>query len=193
MFADILVVLAVAITALDGKRRGLVKTFLGLFGTLAAAIAASFLKKPAYEFLNKTPLFENLRRSVESGVSEKFTADGAAGILSGAAKTAGDAAGSTAADIILPVISAVMVFIAVIIAFKILGFFLDGVVHLPVLKRINSAGGLILGVVFALLLIYAVFALWGCFTLFEMPAQLTDSVLAKSMFSNNILLILFSK
>ncbi len=121
MFADILVVLAVAITALDGKRRGLVKTFLGLFGTLAAAIAASFLKKPAYEFLSKTPLFENLRRSVESGVSEKFTADGAAGILSGAAKTAGDAAGSTAADIILPVISAVMVFIAVIIAFKILG------------------------------------------------------------------------
>lgn len=193
MFADILVVLAVAFTALNGKRRGLVKTLLGLFGTLAAAIAASFLKEPAYEFLGKTPLFENLRRSVESGVSEKFTADGAAGILSDAAKTAGDAAGSTAADIILPVISAVMVFIAVIIAFKILGFFLDGVFHLPVLKQINSAGGLILGVVFALLLIYAVFALWGCFTLFEMPAQLTDSVLAKSMFSNNILLILFSK
>ena len=47
MFADILVVLAVAITAFDGKRRGLVKTFLGLFGTLAAAISTSFLQKPA--------------------------------------------------------------------------------------------------------------------------------------------------
>ena len=145
----------------------------------------SFVKKRAGEVLSETRFLENLRSNVERGVSEKYTTDGAAGILSGAAKTAGDAAGSTAADIILPVISAVMVFIAVIIAFKILGFFLDGVVHLPVLKQINSAGGLILGVVFALLLIYAVFALWGCFTLFEMPAQLTDSVLAKSMCSNN--------
>lgn len=192
MIADILVVLAVALSALDGKRKGLMKTLFGFFGTMAAAIAASFLKEPAYEFLGKTALFGNLRKSVESGVSEKLAPEGAEGIASGAAKIAGDTAGSAAADIILPLFSAIIVFLAVLAAFKILSYFLGGLFGLPVLKQLNSAGGLLFGGVLALFLIYGVFALWGCFTLFEIPPQLADSVLAKSMFINNILLILLA-
>ncbi len=53
IICDVLLVLVIVLCAFFGRRKGFVKTFFDLFGTILAFFAAFFLNKPFAAFLSE--------------------------------------------------------------------------------------------------------------------------------------------
>ena len=177
MAADIILVAALAVFALIGKKRGLFKSLAGILSFVLGAVLVSVFSAPLTDFAKTTPLYD----MIFDYVTEKTAIQSQLGgiIMKGATE------GLT--EIIIKII----VFIVIVVLVRILVKLLNKVFKLPVLRTVNTFGGLLLGLACGFALAYTVFAVWGSSTLFILPKELETSALAKLMFENNILLIFF--
>ncbi len=194
MIIDIIIVLFIALMAFIGKRRGLIKTLIGFFSSFIAAAASYFLLPGVVNALKPTPIYKSLLDAVSENVADRITPDTSSlpEIISNGIRKTGEAAVNSLSQSIASIIIGIALFFIIIIALKLLLRLLVTVFKLPVLKQVNSIGGFVFGIALSFVIIYTVLAIWGCSTAFNLPAQLKNTELAKSMFQNNLLLIFFS-
>lgn len=115
-----------------------------------------------------------------------------------ATKKAVDNATQVAADSIATNIIRIVVLIILFLVFRIIlifvKFIFNSVAELPVIKQFNESGGIIYGVLKALLIIYIIFALIALFSKGNSVEQaITNSYIASLFYNNNLLFILFLK
>ena len=189
MIFDILLIAFLCFFAWRGKKKGLVAGVLGLFSVIISYVAATFVSKPVFDYFKGTGIYASLIEKI----GKLFGESGGEGKLFAAfISESRDLMIERTAEFIGGIIVFVAIFIVILAIFKIFIRLLNSVLQFPGLNFLNKTGGLILGTATGFLLSYIILAVWGVFTLFEMPPSLMESQLVKSMFENNLLFLLIS-
>ena len=170
---DLIIIGVIALCALNGFRRGLIKTVFRFISFFAAIFLAGRLYPLISRILRETPLYASLTEAVKNSLGlQSFFRDSAQmsqaelfnnlpfpqGLLDMLTKnnnfdmyellrvsTVEDYIGGFFANIILNIIAMAAVFFAVLIIMSIIGGVLDIVGKLPVINTFNRAGGLAAG------------------------------------------------
>ncbi|MBQ7717864.1 MAG: CvpA family protein [Clostridia bacterium] len=182
MLVDIILVAIIVLLAVIGRKRGLFKTLAGVFSFAISTFLVFAFSKEILDFFKKTSLYDTLYKLVFDRLAEQ------SGVPLLFGNTVGSGLAESFTNLILKILLAILIFILVKIIIKVI----DKIFHLPVLKSFNRLGGLIFGLVQGFIIIYVIFAVWGSATLFAVPEALENSTLAKSMFENNLLMIIFA-
>lgn len=181
MIIDIVLVAIIILFAVIGRKRGLFKTIAGVLSFAISAFLVFTFSKEILNFFKKTPLYNTVYNSVFDKLAEQ----------SGAPSLFGSTIGSGMAESVTNLILKILLVILIFVLVKIIIIIIDKIFHLPVLKSFNRLGGLIFGMVQGFIVIYIILALWGSTTLFAVPKMLENTTLAKSMFENNLLSLMF--
>ncbi|MCL1845568.1 MAG: CvpA family protein [Defluviitaleaceae bacterium] len=143
-FLDLGVVIVIALSALAGWHRGLIRTVYGLVSFFAAIVLAYVLRPPVSRFLRELNLYEFFRGRIDGGLTHvEYSADLPIALPSVVTDMPADFLTNLAID----AIALVAVFFVVIIALSVVGAVLDIVSKLPVINTLNNLGGLVAGAV----------------------------------------------
>ena len=171
---DLAVLVLVALCALAGYRRGLIRTVYRLVSFFIALFLANRLYAPVARMLRGTALFSSIQDSVSTGLNlERFvgehTAARQAEIIDSLqlpemlrellhsfntpnmyellqVSTVDEYISGFFANMVINAIAIVSVFVLVLLALSIAGVALDIVGKLPVINTFNNLGGLIVGI-----------------------------------------------
>ncbi|MGI6002493.1 MAG: CvpA family protein [Lachnospiraceae bacterium] len=211
----ILALLILAVCAIGGLARGFVKTVFTLVGLVAAIAAAVFLSPHLSSYLAETSLYDDIETQVEKAVDdtgssqEGLTMGDAARIfalpsmLSSELQSSSEGypeGGLTAYTVtyvtgkIIDVIAFIIVLAAVWIIIALIAHALDHLARKPVLNALNRFGGLAIGLlkgmlilwIFCLLIMLAVSFNIGN----DLYAQIQESTFLSWVYDNNLLLTL---
>lgn len=178
--------------ALNGLRKGLIRTVFSTFALIAALILAAYAGPNAAKFLKTTGFYDNICNKVESVISLEIGdavdtqvtkqveainqlpfPDGIKeGLIENNNKEIYNALGidrfaqyvaNYVAMLVVNVLSYILVFIVAYIVLKIVGWILENLAELPVLDGMNHIGGLILGSINGFV---AIWVLYIIFTMF---------------------------
>lgn len=208
-FIDILIIVLVFISGVNGLIKGFIVTAFNLAGYIAAGIIA----KRYYPFLaeyikSNTGIFVKVKDWVTGKVNELIGTsqnstntssildifklpDGikegvaenieAQNQLTGSDSSIGNILSSSLSDIFISIISIIIIFILVRIALGYLIKLLDVVARLPVLKQFNKISGLFLGLLIGILIVHIVLAIFT-------PIVLTspDGIIAQTVYNSHI-------
>lgn len=208
---DIIVVAIIALNIYLCYKKGLVNLAVGLIAVFAAIILAVVFYKPVSNLIiENTELDEN----IESAIIEKFSADVPenaevkyVGVLEYLEKYVDDAVTKTQNEIvyetagtmavkIINVGSLLGIFLIARVALFVLTFVADAITSLPILKQIDDVGGILYGLVKALLIVYVVLAIVFFIVSLTANATISDAIassfVTKFFYEHNIILnILF--
>ena len=209
LILDLVIIAIIALNVFICYKKGLVKLAVGLIAVLASIILAVILYKPVSNMIvEKTEIddkientiIENFTTNIEEGKEDS-------GFLKYIEKYVDDTVNKTKNEIVIEaadIISVKVINICVILAIFIIArvvlilltFITDIITSLPILKQFNEVGGVIYGIVKALLIIYLILAIaffivytTGNVTLSD---AITSSFITKFFYNHNLLLtILF--
>ena len=162
--------------ALNGLRKGLIRTVFSTFALIASLVIAAYGGPYAAKFLKTTPFYEQMCGKVQGAITleiEEETTDQISGqidtinqlpfpeeIKKGLIENNNshiyEALGidkftqymaNYICMLIINVVSYILVFIIGYIVLRIIGLLLDGIADLPVIGGLNRLGGLILGMI----------------------------------------------
>lgn len=208
---DIIVVAIIALNIYLCYKKGLVNLAVGLIAVVAAIILAVVFYKPVSNLIiENTELDEN----IENAIIEKFSADVPenaevkyVGVLEYLEKYVDDAVTKTQNEIvyetagtmavkIINVGSLLGIFLIARVALFVLTFVADAITSLPILKQIDDVGGILYGLVKALLIVYVVLAIVFFIVSLTANATISDAIassfVTKFFYEHNIILnILF--
>ncbi len=165
-------------------RNSIVQGLLGNKSLTTTETGATLQQSAASPFVDKLPLPDFLKDNILKNIpdpSKILDVSSLAGTV-----------GTELAKVIISLISIVVLFIAIRIAFIFVGILLRGISKLPVFKQIDKTGGFALGAVEGIL---AVFVLMTVLALLNMSSKLQDiytavdhSVIARFFYQNNFLI-----
>lgn len=176
---DILLITVLVIVGgfgLHGYIRGMVRIIFSLAAVFITIILASFTAPYAAEFLkNQTPLYEVIQEN--SGAYEWIA--------------------EQAADAVIERIAWILAFLLISILLGILIHALDIIAKLPGIDTINHAGGLAVGLVEGLVIVWILFLVitlcqgseWGS----QMMEEIQNNPLLELLYENNVLEQIFEK
>lgn len=203
---DIILVAIIALNVFICYRKGLVKLAVGLIAVIVAIIISVVLYKPVSNIIiENTEIDEN----IENTIIENFSAetdeeeDTDNGFMKYMEKYVNDSINKTrnqivleASNVIATKVINICVFLGVFIVARIvlilLTFIADIIMSLPILKQFNKAGGIIYGLIKALLIIYVILAI--IFFIIYVSGNTTlsnaisSSYITKFFYNNNLLL-----
>lgn len=203
---DIILVAIIALNVFICYRKGLVKLAVGLIAVIVAIIVSVVLYKPVSNIIiENTEIDEN----IENTIIENFSAetdgeeDTDNGFMKYMEKYVNDSINKTrnqivleASNVIATKVINICVFLGIFIIARIvlilLTFIADIIMSLPILKQFNKAGGIIYGLIKALLIIYVILAI--IFFIIYVSGNTTlsnaisSSYITKFFYNNNILL-----
>ena len=203
---DIILVAIIALNVFICYRKGLVKLAVGLIAVIVAIIVSVVLYKPVSNIIiENTEIDEN----IENTVIENFSAetdeqeDTDNGFMKYMEKYVNDSINKTrnqivleASNVIATKVINICVFLGIFIIARIvlilLTFIADIIMSLPILKQFNKAGGIIYGLIKALLIIYVILAI--IFFIIYVSGNTTlsnaisSSYITKFFYNNNLLL-----
>lgn len=204
---DVIIVAIIVLNVYLCYRKGLVNLAVGLIAVVAAIILSVIFYKPITNLIVETTGFDEM---LENTIVETFTPEGASegqvryvGILSFLETEIGNAVNETQNDVmyetagamaekIINLIVFIGIFTAVRVALFALTFVADAITSLPILKQLDDVGGILYGLVKALLIIYVVLAIASVVVSFTASTAVTDmiesSYVTKFFYNNNILL-----
>lgn len=203
---DIAIVAIIALNVFICYKKGLVKLAVGLIAVLASIILAVILYKPVSNLvIENTQIDENIENAIIKNFTTETeeTSEEDNGFIKYIEKYVDDAVNKTknevvieaAGTIALKVINIVVIlaiFIIARIVLILLTFIADMITELPILKQFNEVGGILYGVIKALLIIYVILAILffivyttGNTTISE---AITNSYVTKFFYNNNLLL-----
>lgn len=207
---DIIIVAIIALNVYLCYRKGLVNLAVGLIAVVAAIILSIMLYKPVTNLIMEKTQFDE---SIENAIIENFSVDapeGAqvryTGILSYLETEVGNAINQTQNEVVYETAGAMAekvinlivfigIFTAVRVVLFVLTFVADAITSLPILKQLDDAGGILYGLVKALLIIYAVLAIVNLVVTFTASTAISDAIsssyITKFFYDNNILLNIF--
>ena len=204
---DVIIVGIIALNVYLCYRKGLVNLAVGLIAVVAAIILSVIFYKPITNLIVEKTGFDEM---LENTIVETFTPEGASagqvryvGILSFLEAEIGNAVNETQNDVmyetagamaekIINLIVFIGIFTAVRVALFALTFVADAITSLPILKQLDDVGGILYGLVKALLIVYVVLAIASVVVSFTASTAVTDilesSYITKFFYNNNILL-----
>ena len=208
---DIILVAIIALNVFICYKKGLVKLAVGLIAVLVSVILAVLLYKPVSNIIiNNTELDEKIESAItENFVSEEETTEETEdnGFMKYIEKYVEDPVNKTKNEIVIEasgviatklidIIAMVSIFIVARLVLILLTFVTDMITSLPILKQFNELGGILYGLIKALLIIYVLLAI-AFFIVYTtgstgLADAIANSFITKFFYNNNLLLsILF--
>lgn len=208
---DIILVAIIAINVFICYKKGLVKLAVGLIAVLVSVILAVLLYKPVSNIIiNNTELDEKIKSAItENFVNEEETTEETEdnGFMKYIEKYVEDPVNKTKNEIVIEasgviatklidIIAMVSIFIVARLVLILLTFVTDMITSLPILKQFNELGGILYGLIKALLIIYVLLAI-AFFIVYTtgstgLADAIANSFITKFFYNNNLLLsILF--
>ena len=208
---DIIILAIFALNIFICYKKGLVKLAVGLIAVVVAIILAFALYKPVSNLvMEKTGINEKIENLIIENFSAK-TSEGQevryVGLIDYIEKYATDAVNKTQNEIVYEtagtlavkvtnVIVLLAIFIVVRALLLLLTFVSDMITSLPLIKQCNEVGGVVYGIIKALLIVYVILAILFFVVLVSGNTQISDivssSYITKFLYEHNIILnILF--
>ena len=171
---DIIVVAIIALNIFVCYKKGLVKLAVGLIAVLAAIVLSIVLYKPISNAIIKNT---DIDEKIENVIIENFSAETNGneevryvGIIDYLEKYVDDAVNKTQNEIVydpavtmavrfINIAVILIIFLIIRVALIALTFISDVITSLPILKQFNEVGGIIYGIVKALLIVYVILAI----------------------------------
>lgn len=210
---DIIIVAIIGLSVYSCYKKGLVNLAVGLIAVVASVILALILYKPVSNLIiDKTDIDESIEQTiidkiigdVPEGAEVRFESAGLINYIEDIVEDTADEAKSqfaydtaeTLAVKLINTIALIGIFIIARILLVLLTFISDIITSLPILNQIDSVGGIIYGLIKALLIIYVVLAIAFFVANVAGVAQISDiissSFITKLFYEHNLLLtILF--
>lgn len=208
---DIIVIAIFALNIFICYKKGLVKLAVGLIAVIASVILSMIFYKPVSNMVIENTEFDE---KIENAIIENFTVNIEEneenednGFIKYIEKYVDDAASKTTNEIVIEAAGTIaikVIDICVILAIFILArivlilltFISDIITDLPIIKQCNEVGGIIYGIVKALLIVYVVLAIVFFIVYTTGNTAITDVIsntyITKFFYDNNLLLtILF--
>lgn len=204
---DVIIIAIIALNVYSCYKKGLVNLAVGLIAVVAAIILSVIFYKPITNLVvENTELDEKL----QSTIVETFTPEGAdagqvryVGILSYLETEVGNVVNETQNEVVYETANAmavkiinlivfIVIFTVVRVALFALTFVADAITSLPILKQLDDAGGILYGLVKALLIIYVALAIVSVVVSFISSTTITDAIassyITKFFYEHNVIL-----
>lgn len=204
---DVIVVAIIFLNVYFCYKKGLVNLAVGLIAVVAAVVLSVIFYKPVTNLVIENTEFDE---TIENTIIEKFAPEGAeegqvkyVGILSYLETEIGNAVNDTKNEVVYETASVMaekiinlVVFVAIFIVVRVLLFALtfvaDAITSLPILKQLDDVGGIIYGLVKALLIIYIVLAIVSVFVGITANTAIADAIsnsfVTKFFYEHNVIL-----
>ena len=171
---DVIIIAIIALNIFLCYRKGLVKLAVGLIAVLAAVILSIVLYKPISNAIIKNT---DIDEKIENIIIENFSAETNGneevryvGIIDYLEKYVDDAVNKTQNEIVyatagtmavrfINIAVILIIFFVTRIVLLLLTFVSDIITSLPILKQFNEVGGILYGIIKALLIVYAILAI----------------------------------
>lgn len=207
------VIAVLGLSAFYGYKRGFVHIVLSMVAMLVTSILAAILTVPVSAMIASATSFdESIEESVAELVSanevvdlqslsklnlptqiEEVIVEGAAGAVGGFTEYIV----STVADLILRAITFFVLIIIIYIVVRIVIFMLDFISKLPVINSINKTGGLVVGLLQGLLIVWIACLVVTAFGdkawAQEVFAQINANPLLTFIYNNNLIILIVTK
>ena len=209
---DIIIIAIFALNIFICYKKGLVKLAVGLIAVVAAIILALILYKPVSNLIIQNT---GIDKKIENIIIENFSADTSnggetkyVGVIDYLEKYANDAVTKTQNEIVYEtagtmavkitnVIVLLAIFIIVRAVLVLLTFVSDAITSLPLIKQCNEVGGVIYGIIKALLIVYILLAIVFLIVLVSGNSTISDMIssshITKFFYENNLLLKIIFK
>ena len=208
---DIIIVAIIALNIFVCYKKGLVKLAVGLIAVLAAVVLSIVLYKPISNAIIKNT---DIDEKIENVIIDNFSAEtnGNAevryvGIIDYLEKYVDDAVNKTQNEIVyetagtmavrfINIAVILIIFLITRIVLLALTFISDIITSLPILKQFNEVGGILYGIIKALLIVYVVLAI-AFFVVYitgntAVSEAISGSYITKFFYEHNLILnILF--
>lgn len=209
---DLIIVAIIASNIFICYKKGLVKLAVGLVAVLVAIILSVILYKPVSNLIIKNT---GIDKKIENVIIENFSADTQnggetkyVGVIDYLEKYANDAVTKTQNEIVYEtagtmavkitnIIVLLAIFIIVRAVLVLLTFVSDAITSLPLIKQCNEVGGVIYGIIKALLIVYILLAIVFLIVLVSGNSTISDMIssshITKFFYENNLLLKIIFK
>lgn len=198
---DVVIVAIIALSVYSCYKKGLVNLAVGLIAVVAAIILSVIFYKPVTNLVvENTELDEMIENTLNETFGEQVRFMGLASYLETEADNIVNGTENETEYVVASVMSektvSLIVFIAIFTIVRVvlfaLTFVADAITSLPILKQLDDVGGILYGLVKALLIIYAVLAVVSVIVSFTASTEIADvissSYVTKFFYDNNIIL-----
>lgn len=206
LIIDIVLIAVVWMFALNGAKKGLLKTLFKFGSYILSFVAAALFYKPVAKYIAELDFIKKITDSINSKittvVAEKTEStlsevpEFLSEVIAEKTNQAGHAIGAGIENIALNILSIILIYIAVKLVFNLLGN-MSSNLKLPVLGGINSLAGTFFGVINALIIIYLVMMVVVLIAYGEKGSELNtvmqNTYIARYFYNNNIILKLLLK
>ena len=198
---DIVIVAIIVANVYLCYKKGLVNLAIGIIAVIAAIILSVLLYRPITNLVvENTELDELIEATLNETFGEQVRFMGLATYLETEAENIANGTQNEAEYVVASVMAektvSLIVFIAIFIAVRValfaLTFVADAITSLPILKQLDDVGGIIFGLLKALLIIYVVLAILSVIVGFTANTTIADAIsnsyVTKFFYDNNIIL-----
>ena len=198
---DVVIVAIIALSVYSCYKKGLVNLAVGLIAVVAAIVLSVIFYKPVTNLVvENTELDEMIENTLNETFGEQVRFMGLASYLdtevqniaNGTENEAEYVVASVMAEKTVSLIVFIAIFTVVRVALFALTFVADAITSLPILKQLDDVGGILYGLVKALLIIYAVLAVVSVIVSFTASTEIADvissSYVTKFLYDNNVIL-----
>lgn len=182
-------------------KKGLVNLAVGLIAVVAAIILSVIFYKPVTNLIIENTAFdESIENTLKETFGEQVRFMGLASYLeteveniaNGTQNEAGYVVASVMAEKTINLVVFIVIFTAVRVALFALTFVADAITSLPILKQLDDVGGILYGLIKALLIIYVVLAVVSVIVSFTANTTISDAItssyVTKFFYNNNLIL-----
>lgn len=203
---DVIVIAIIWITAVNGYKKGLIKTLYGVVAFLLAGILTAYSYKYVCEYLMAKTFVQDIMAKINGFITESIILNSDLSFImpvwmSNSVTEAIQSAGMTASGKLVEIL--IMIFTIVITYFLVklvLGIgvgILDAVMKLPILDTVNRTGGMLSGIIKGVLIVLLCFGIISLFVTSEkyqyIHSAINETFVAKYFYNNNILMRLIIK
>ena len=209
LILDVIVIGIILLNVFICYKKGLVKLAVGLVAVLASIILAIILYRPISNLIiENTEIDDNIKNAIiENFTSDTEESKEDSGFLNYIEKYVDDTVNKTKNEIVIEAAGTIAtrvinicvilgIFVIARLVLILLTFITDMITSLPILKQFNEVGGVIYGIVKALLIIYVILAI-AFFTVYTtgnvtISDAIASSFITQFFYNHNLLLtILF--
>ncbi len=223
-WTDISVLVIIAIFTIIGVRNGFLYSVFRLLSYILSVIFAIKFYPVLSAMLQKTIIYSNIKTAVINGITKQQTAGGlslqertAQSIVDGlklpgflkesilrnvgekdilGVQKITDAIGSEVATLVINILSMVLIYIIIRFGLIFVKVIIKAISKIPVFKQLDKAGGLVLGAIEGIFIVYIICALLVLFSAFPKFSKAIDSVqnsqFASYFYQNNFIMSFLS-
>lgn len=220
MLIDIVLIAIVTLFIIIGYKAGLVKTVFKLFSGILSLILAMEFYKPFARFMLKTNMFYSINLKIQTNILKILpdvtinTKEDVGSLildktyipnpmkesiidslpenvnLINNSKIA-EVIGTRISTLVVELLSVILIFLIVRFLIWVARKILEGIIKLPILKQINKAGGVVLGAVQGIFIVYVLLSIVVVLNNATILGCIDHSIITKYLYYNNLFIDLF--